>query len=145
MEFKRTRWKFFPALSTIATLVRAPLGREVIAVSNTFEEAIESSHVVKWNEAPDKDMASFEMHEAFHVSGFGLNSLGESHRDQLDVQGQSRPHTERTSRDSGMGTSAGSRLWLHLRSGMPYPDNSNGTRHCCARRLGSTSTPDIHS
>ena len=119
------------ALATSNPLSEHSSDGEVIAIPNTFKEAMESPQAAKRKEASDKEMASLENHEVIDLSVFGFNSLGEEgHRDEMGVQGQSRPQTERTSRGSAPGTSAGNRQRLHLRSSVPYPEYPDGPRQC---------------
>ena len=129
------------ALATSNPLSEHSSDGEVIAIPNTFKEAMESPQAATRKEASDIEMASLENHEVIDLSVFGFNSLGEEgHRDEMGVQGQSRPQTERTSRGSAPGTSAGNRQRLHLRSSVPYPEYPDGPRQCCARKLGSSSS-----
>ena len=138
-----TRWKLF---STTHWPLATPLLSTVRMGGDRYSERVHvhSGDGIVANSRMEREVRQGDGRprkaRSARLSVFGFNSLAEGRRDQMGVQGQSRAHAEMTSFGSGLGTDTGSRLRLHLRSGMPYSEHPDGTHHCCERGLENTST-----
>ena len=125
------------ALATGNPVSDHSLDGEVTTIPNTFEEAMESPQVAKWKETTNKEMDSLQEHAVFDL--VSSDSVPPEHKviGTKWVFKVDADHTPKDSCGSGLGTSTGNRLWLHICTFIPYPEHLHDIRHCCEGRLAS--------